>query len=259
MSHATRLDKASSYFFLLGFFLSKIQYIPLTIISSTLKFSSLIMYFLGYLLWIIGSHIYPDHNRLKNQWYGFAQFKEQYQCAAIIGLIATVLSIIAIFVPILILPAAWLFLSSNVIWTIGEYHKLNNPPEYELNYSHGHQSVYLSYAMTMSTITLLTAVTTTLMIIFPLIALPVFMGGALLGIGLGALGLEYWLEFSFGNHPLTPIKESYRHMNYSLGPSGTKVTSFSESYHNHTVFMEEELKPKKLIPYSNDLTCKSSS
>ncbi len=259
MSHATRLDKASSYLFLLGFFISKIQYIPILIIAPFIKTISLILYFLAYSLWFIAGFIYPDHKKKNDEWYGFAQLKEQYQLAAVIGLAATVLSILALFVPILTLPAVWIFFVSNIIWIIGEYHKLNNPPQYELNYSHGHQNAYLSYAITMTLISLLTAISTSIILIVPPIAIPVFIIATLLSVGMGALAGEFVLDYNFGNHPLTPIKNSYDQMIELLDTSiVSEMNDNPEPYHQNHIFTPTEQPSKELIPDSSDLTCKAS-
>lgn len=124
MTVAQKLDKASGIFFFAGFLLSKLQYIPFPLASAIFRFISLGIYSLAYLCWLTASLLHPDHPVNYRKWYGFAQIKEQFLLSSFVGLTATVLSVAAVFVPVLFPPAAWLFLIGNAIWAIGEYHKL---------------------------------------------------------------------------------------------------------------------------------------
>lgn len=65
---------------------------------------------LGYATWFLVSHFYPNQMPKKNEWFGFAQIKEQYLFASTLGFIATCFSIAALFVPVLFIPTSWLFL-----------------------------------------------------------------------------------------------------------------------------------------------------
>ncbi|KGP64434.1 hypothetical protein EP47_11755 [Legionella norrlandica] len=218
MSDNTKLSKASTYFFFSGFFISKIRYLPFIILSPLLNLVSLFLYLIGYSLWFIASHFYPSQGKIEKEWYGFAQFKEQHLYAAALGLAATVISIIAIFSPILLLPAGWIFAGGNILWTISEYHKLNNPPVDEKDYVHERQSKYVSYALTISLISIVTSASTTLTFLFPVITLPILVATSFLCIGLGAWAVEYWLESNFGDSQACIVMdESYKQMNNQLG------------------------------------------
>ncbi|WP_298622292.1 hypothetical protein [uncultured Legionella sp.] len=233
MIHPRKLGKLSSTFFLLGFIISKIQYLPVTIVSSFFHIIALGCYFLAYGAWFISSHFQPNQENNTEEWYGFAQFKEQFLYAATMGLIASLISILAIFFPVLIVPASWLFFSSNIFWTIGEYNKLQNPPESDENYSHSYQSTYLAYAMTMAATGLTTALSTTLVFIFPAITVPIIITATIISTGLGVLATEYWLDYTFGDHKKTPLSpHSYNYMNKSLGNIQTQQTVQSpQPYH----------------------------
>lgn len=256
MSNATRLTKASSVFFFFGFTASKIRYVPIVIASALLSLISLGLYLIGYLLWFIGSHIQTDHSKHDHKWYGFAQFKEQYRLAALLGLVATAFSAIALFAPVLIIPAVWLFLGSNIFWAIGEYHKLNHPPQNDPDYSQGHQLAYLSYAITMSVITLLAATSTTLILLFPPLIAPIMIVSTVLSIGLGTLVVEYWLSFTFGNHPPTPVIQSDDQMAKSLvSEIGPDAPHSSPPFHGADLFAKQELNTVELKRIPNEFSC----
>lgn len=218
MSNDTKLNNASSYFFFSGFIVSKIKYLPVPLVSPILNLISLFLYLVGYCFWFISSHFYPSQEKKESEWYGFAQFKEQYLYAAALGLVATSISLIAIFLPILLVPAGWIFLGSNIIWTIGEYHKLNNPPSHEEHFSQDRQSVYVSYALSMTLIGFITATSTTLAFFLPVITIPLLISTTLICIGVGSLAFKFWLESKFGDfQPPCPNDASYKQMNNDLG------------------------------------------
>lgn len=119
MSRSPILIKISNYSFGFGLFVSALSRIPF--LSEILALPLLISWLIGYSTWYIGTILYgKDHRRKEDSWYGFAQFRQQHQTAALLGTIATVLCFI---VPTLIIPTAWLFTISNIFWAIGEHHK----------------------------------------------------------------------------------------------------------------------------------------
>lgn len=139
--------------------------------------------------------------------------------SSFIGLGATILSVAAVFIPALFPPAAWLFFLGNLVWTVGEYHKLRNPLDKNASYSK--QSAYCGYATTSSAISFVTAISATLIFIFPPMAIPITIFSLIVCVGLGALAFEFWLNSSFGDHkPATgPGPGSYVQMGDTLGPS----------------------------------------
>ncbi|HAZ7573151.1 TPA: hypothetical protein ACKJT1_000694 [Legionella pneumophila] len=233
MSNDTKLSNVSSYFFISGFVISKIKYLPIAVVSSALNLISLLFYLVGYSLWFIASHFYPGHDKRKQEWYEFAQFKEQYLYAAALGLVATIISMMAVFSPIMIVLSGWLFFGSNIIWTIGEYNKLNNPPSYEDNFSKDSQNAYVSYALSMSLIGFITATSTTVAFFIPVMTIPLLIITTILCIGVGALAFEYWLESKFGDsQPDITIDESYKQISNTLGKKiNLKPNPIPEPYH----------------------------
>lgn len=222
MSTTSILGKVTAFFFFSGFVLGKAQNLPIPGIPSILNLISLFFYLLGYGTWFVSSHFHPNHAYHAKEWYGFAQFKEQHLFAATLGILATSVSIAAFFVPVLLIPAAWLFLASNSMWSISEYHKLQNPNPADESYSHSYQKAYFSYSMTMTSISTVTALSLTAIAIFPALTLPIFILSAITILGLTAVVAEVWLNYMFGDHKPTPVKpDSSLQMAQSLGAAAT--------------------------------------
>lgn len=228
MTVAKKLDKASGIFFFTGFLLSKLQYIPSPLVSALFRFISLGIYSLAYLTWFLASLLHPDQKEQHyRKWYGFAQIKEQFLFSSLIGFIATILSVAAVFVPPLLPIAALLFFIGNLMWAIGEYHKFKSPPPLDQNFSMARQKSYVSYAATSTAISLVAAIAATLIFFFPPLAIPITIFSVLVCIGLGALAFEFWLNSNFGKVAPTPVTESYQQINESLGPSPSPDSRYS--------------------------------
>lgn len=240
MSHAKRLSKASTVLFVLGFAASKASFLPLVMISTILNILSLGMYACGYLLWYISSHLNPDQANKRPEWYGFAQVKDQARIAAIVGLLATAFSAAALFVPVILIPAAWLFMLSNVFLVISEYHKYKNPPSDDPEYSEDKQFATLIYALTVTAITLLIAIATTLIFLFPVIMVPTLIFSAVVGITLGVIALHCWQMVTFESPQSAPTTSSHQHMIASLGSSNRlSVTLEHESTQQQALFVKD--------------------
>lgn len=220
MSTNTSLNKVTTFFFGAGFVFLKLQQLPIPVFSLVVKIIAFVLYLIAYSLWLIRTILDPDEKTTHDKWYNFAQLKEQFRLSALVGMLGCVLSILGVFFPVFLLPAAWLFLIGNTIWTIGEYHKINNPPTHDELYSQSHQSAYLSYAVLITTMTLITTLATTLIFIFPAISVPLLICSSLICLGLGLLAWKHWIEANFGEHPPNQVViQSYEQMNYLLGPS----------------------------------------
>lgn len=218
MIQVAKLNKASSFFYLFAFITARLQYLPIPIATSIFKAISLGFNLIGCCIWLVASQFYPEHEIKEEEWYGFAQFKMQYSMSAILGIVATIISFCGLLFPPLLIPAAWLFFASNVLWSIGEYHKLKSPPLEDPLYSQSYQKKYVQYAITMTLIGLTTAIGTTLLILFPPITIAVLIISTLICGGLGLLAAEFWLEFNLGDHKKDhEEKESYQDMCHLLG------------------------------------------
>ncbi|HRD68610.1 MAG TPA: hypothetical protein PK657_00550 [Legionella sp.] len=200
MIKSKKLSNASSYFFFSGFIVSKIRFLPFVVVTPILTLVSLLLNCIGYTIWFISSHFQQEHERDETKWYGFAQFKDQHLLAASLGLMATTLSIISIVLPLIFIPAVWLFFASNVVWCTGEYHKWKNPPQDDENYSATRQEKYFAYTRAMAMTALINAISSTLIIMFPPLSIPLLIGATLLCLGPVLLAAENWMEFKFGNH-----------------------------------------------------------
>ncbi len=219
MSTTSTLGKVSTFFFLAGFTCGKVQYLPFPLVGSIFNGISLISYMLGYGVWFISSHFYPEQTYNEDEWYGFAQFKEQHLFAATLGLIATVLSIAGFFVPALLIPAAWMFLASNGMWATSEYHKLKNPDPQDKDYSYTGQKAYSSYTFALAGISLVAALSTTLIFIFPPLTVPLLIASGVIIAGLSMLVAENWLSYTFDDHPPKSVSPTSHHqMIEALGP-----------------------------------------
>lgn len=195
-------NKASGIFFLTGFFTSKLQFLPDPMVAGVFRFLSLGLYLGGYSTWFLGSAADEGYKNQLNKWYGFAQLKNQYMISSLLGFAATVISIAAVFVPALFPPAAWLYAVANAIWAISEYHKSKNPPPKEMdpNYNQSQQEDYHGYAISITAISVVTAIAATLIAVFPLAAVPITIFSLLIGGGLGVLAGEFWFNATFDKH-----------------------------------------------------------
>lgn len=246
------LNKASGFFFFAGFVTTKVLFLPIAITPAIANVISLLFNSIGYAIWYLASHFYPEQKLKKNDWYSFAQSKEQHTFAAMLGLLATILSFAALSNPILFIPVAWLFLGSNLMWTLGEYHKLKNPPEDE-NYSSSYQNVYLAYALTITGITLIAAINTTLLILFPPLAMPILIATTIIMTGLSAVALELWLDYTCNSYPPKPKNNSYNQIDAHLGDRTKQSKDIDpEPYHGRNPFQSHSVEPpsKEVSPDS---------
>ncbi len=204
ISHFKKIDKLSNIFFIMGLFFSKLHYFPLYFLSGLFNLVALSFYLLGYITWLTASFLHPDTAINDEEWYGFAQFKQQYSISALIGTVATVLTLATLFSQILILPSAWLFLVSNVFWCIAEYHKLKNPPAYG-DYSHTQQTSYLNYCITSTSLSFFVAAMTTLTFCIPPTAIFTVPFSLLVGAGFSLVSFYYWRDYRFGKHEICSV------------------------------------------------------
>ena len=209
-------DRLSGYFFLTGFITSKLKSIPIAIVAVIFNLVSLFAYLIGYVAWYLAAHIHPEHPRKKEDWYGFAQFKDQYKIAALLGTIATIATILSIIAPPLIIPTAWVYTISNSIWSISEHHKINNPPPNDIHFSSTKQSHYLKYALLVASSSAITALAATVVFLFPASAFIIVTGSTLVGTALTIASLYYWGKCAFGKHPPDKLNHTYNTLSREL-------------------------------------------
>ncbi|MFI4963084.1 MAG: hypothetical protein ACHP6H_04410 [Legionellales bacterium] len=247
MTKVIVLRRIRGIFFFIGFVFSKIKYFPIALIYPAVHLISLSLYLIGHLLAFIGSHIEPEHYRNTNEWQGFLQFKEQYRIGAFFGIAGSLLGISAFYIPVLIVPAAWLFLSSNIFKTIGEYHKYTNPPPGDREYSHTRQNSIVAHALITCLLSTVGALSTTLVYVYPPLAVYILLLATCLSIGLGIMALEFWVDMHFGTHKTSKISESHTYLNASLGPKTTfEVPNHPKPHQSALLFKETQAIPLQL-------------
>lgn len=177
---------------------------------------ALALYGIGYMLWVIESIISPDKRRNPAEWYGFISTKTQFILASVVGLIATGLGIAAIFFPILLIPACWLFTLSNLCWLLGEHQKTEHPPDSEIepNYQPARQNAYFQYVLVVSLVSLASTIITTVSIFFP----PFLWIALFIGPYLGGMVIKAWYDVNFRVPPevksvSVATSTSYENMN----------------------------------------------
>lgn len=241
MTLIEKINKACNFFFFTGFVISKLQFLPIPMISLITKSVSLSMYFLGYILWYISTYFHSNDPMIKPEWYEFAKTHELYRYSAILGIISTVLGISGIFSPFIALPAAWLFFISNFIWAMGEYQVLHHPPLNNLSYSHAGQYKYVEYANAMTIIALITASTCTFALLYPAFAVPVLLTSSMISTGIGFAALESWLEYHYGHIPPDIKPESYQLLQQKLGANvNNTVDKQIQPVEHHQLFANKE-------------------
>lgn len=213
----TLLSRLRSALFIIAFVFSKLKYVPAALMSPLFHLISVLLYLSGHFLSLLTSLFEPDHNKQQDKWYGFMQFKEQFRLAALINIFGSFLSISAFYLRFLIVPASWVFLLGNIAKCVGEYHKLNSPPLADPLYSASRQNSVVLNTLSNCLMSLVGALSTSLSFFFPLAAPFVLVFSSLLGLGFGALSLEYWLDIHFGEHGTNTPVSSYQQILHTLG------------------------------------------
>lgn len=213
MTKSQKFDKASGVFFFIAFMVSTLQYVPFLFVAGGLRLISLLISLGAYGLKLASNLYSESYDKQKHTWYGFDKINKQFTYSSLANILATIVSIVAIFYPICFPPAAWLFFIGNVLSSIAEYHTLKSPPKDD-KFCYTSQDSTVSYQIVISIISLITAITATLIFVFPPFAIPISIVGILLSAGFGALALEFRLDSIFGEHipsryPPNCSKESY--------------------------------------------------
>lgn len=156
------------------------------------------LYLAGNIIWYIALLFSKKQEPRKDRWFGFASFKEQFQMASVIGTIATIISI---SIPALLVPAAWLFFASNIIWSIGEHHRKSKPPNDDESYSSSKQDVYCLYTKIATCVSGITALSASIVLLFPPIAATVIMASSIIGITLTILAMATLFKSITGDYP----------------------------------------------------------
>lgn len=224
------LDDLSGRLFLIGFFSTRLKSVPFFLISTIFNVVSLAAYLIGYLIWFIAALCYPEHQRINEAWYGFAQFKEQFQAAALLGTVATVMCLVA---PAFIIPATWIYTLSNTLWSIGEYHKKASPPSEDNQYSSAKQALYFRYTLLVAISSGITALASSAALLYPTTAFLVITSSTGLVVCLMAASAYYWGKCYFGEFTPDNLTHSYSNLSEQLSISFDKSTEL-ENHDSNT-------------------------
>lgn len=188
------LEKASGLLFSFGAAFSNLQYLPITLLRFSSNIAALLMYLIGYFLWIVACHKYPNEEPKNQYWYTFAEFKTQFTVAAIIGSIAMAFSLLAIYCSAAVIVSAWLMAISNFLWVVGERNKIDNPPQYRQLPESKQQETYFNYATIVFSISVITAFSVTFVFFFPPAAVYIASFATIVTTGLSLWSFEHILE-----------------------------------------------------------------
>ncbi len=219
------LDKCTGAFFFIASMAKAISY-TLPPLMPFFLLSSALCYFAGYSFWLAASFFAPSKTPKFDEWYGFAEFKEQSGSAAFLGITAALIALAALVFPSLAIPAAWAFFASNTFWVISEYHKLKNPHPDDID-TISKQKSYLYYCICIATIGLVSAAALTLVAFFPPLAFPLFIISASVNVTAGISAFAFWCDYNFGGTPNNlniQQKSSYQTL-----ISGLELTTLSSS------------------------------
>ncbi len=191
-------------------------------LTAALNITSLTAYLIGYATWYTAGFFHPEQQRKREAWYGFAQFKEQYQAAALLGLLATLFCVIS---PTLLIPAAWIYTTASIVWTIGEYHKNVQPSLQDPEHSSVRQANYFRYSLLSAISSGVATIATTVAFIFPSIALVAFIISTTIVTCLMTAAAYYWLYCLFGTFTPDNPPQSYLTMTQDLGSPSNESES----------------------------------
>lgn len=223
---------------MIGFISTRLKSIPNASIAAILNIISLGAYLIGYLAWWIGTCLYPNHPKLQDSWYGFAEFKYQYQAAALLGFFATFIIIISATLTIL---ATWMYAISNLLWVIGEHHK----GTYQEIQSCDHQSIekqslYFRFVLLVTIGSIVTAGFSTAAFLIPQAAFLINQISSAVGILFMCTSLYYLKKYTFytpvtTEQPLENIRQSHQILAERLSPRAEhlKLISQIKTYKNH--------------------------
>lgn len=167
---------------------------------------SFVAYLVGYISWYLATIFYPEYQRKPNTWYGFSSFKDQFQTAALLGTVATIFCLAA---PVLTIPTVWLYVLSNLIWSIGEYHKKVSFVAQDAQYSSAKQAVYFRYSALVTLTSTIGAIAATAVALFPAMALCITFYASIAGLISTTAALCHWGACAFCRFPPDQIPQSY--------------------------------------------------
>ena len=243
---AKLLDDITGFIFLGAFLISKAQHIPHPFVRAASKLISLSAYLVGYLLWFIATLFYDKHERVRDNWYGFAEFKEQFRATSIIGFVATVL---CLTYPVLLIPASCLFAISNVLWLIGVYHQ-NNTPSFDTTVPKSEKNSYFLYVSLITASSIITTAGMIAVFLFPLIAAPILTATTVVSLGLTVSAMLLLARIRFFSQP--PKEQASIVPKESFASIGSGLSKSNRLGNVEGIDAESRLEEKSETLYSPD-------
>lgn len=168
-------DNLSRFFFVAAFIANALYHITPVFIGRICKLAAIGCNYAGYLFWLASAQVSKDQERLKNKWYAFAKIKNQHRLTSLLGVLATTLALIGFFIPVMLIPAFWLFTLSNIIWAITTFHQKRNLPQDDPRYTPKGYDNYFNYVILSTAASVVAAIGTTLIFCFPAATLPILI------------------------------------------------------------------------------------
>lgn len=241
-------SKLSGYSFSLSFLISKLKLLPFPLVSLAFNFIGQILGFAGYAFWYLALLLRPENEKCIQKYDDYSEIVEQHQIASTIGLISSILGVIGIFFPVALIPAACGIFAANIFWVIGESNKLKTPPPEVPNFNLEKQKDHVIYTIAMTAISFVAAVTTTILICFPVIAVPTLVISTIMTLGAGLLAFEYWSRVHLRKDPEKPAIAAQ-----SETATPEAETQYTEPYHGKPLFIEAvKSAPEEQLSYSAD-------
>jgi hypothetical protein len=214
---AAAFDRWSGYLFLIGYVTAKLRYLPFGLMAGIFNLVSILTYLAGYLSWYVAALLYTGHTRRHERWFGFAELNFQYEITALLGTIASIMAIICIAAPVLIVPTAWIFAISNLLWAISEHHKNDNPMPDDITFSSKRHTHYLRYATLSAISSTIMAVGLTLGLLIPPVAVSLVAATTITAAIITVVSLYYWGRHAFGSYKPDRVSHSYEKLADGLG------------------------------------------
>lgn len=166
--------------------------LKLPVVATIANIVSLVCYSIGYALWFLTSQWYQDKRKPK-----YALEKNLITISAILGLLGSIAALSGLFIPVLLLPSALLFLVSNTLWCYDECRKYLTDSEP----LHGRpsQKIYCIYAIIAVLLSIVSAITAICTIAIGSIPMLLAVSGGIALAG-GILSILVWGYYFYLNH-----------------------------------------------------------
>lgn len=177
------------------------KFIPIPNIAYIIHLVGFGFYLGSYATWLLTVCFYPDL-RKETGWYAFTDFKKQNAIASLIGIAGVVCAILAAFVfPPLIIASGWLLVISNIFWVMSEYQKFKVFHEEGKVHEAGQQRKYTAYASFILAGSIISAISFSLMMAFPLYITTISIASLLIIAVLTTIALSFWISSKLHKSP----------------------------------------------------------